>query len=97
MEDEAISGLDQIAHKVPIQAAEPHDDGANSDSHGSFSSGQSESSHEDRPSPADESTSDSEGEPDRFEDALTTGLMEEGNEILTRPAQASSQCSEPDC
>ncbi|CAK9106516.1 Retrovirus-related Pol polyprotein from transposon RE1 (Retro element 1) (AtRE1) [Includes: Protease RE1 [Durusdinium trenchii] len=45
---------------------------------------QSESSHEDGPSSADESTSDSEGEPDRFEDALTTGLAEEGNEILTK-------------
>ena len=84
MEDEAISGLDQIVHKVPIKEAEPYDDSTDSDSHGSFSSGQSESSHEDGPSSADESTSDSEGEPDRFEDALTTGLTQEGNEILTK-------------
>ena len=87
MEDEAISGLDQIVHKVPTKEAEPQDDSTDSDSHGSFSSGQSESSHEDGPSSADESTSDSEGEPDRFEDALATGLTELDQRSAAAPWQ----------
>ena len=91
MEDEAISGLDQVLHKVPLRTMQPKEHDSGSDSHGSFSSGQSESSHEDGPN-TEVDTSDSESEnadggPDDsgdYEDALTAGITEEGGEILTK-------------
>ena len=91
MEDEAISGLDQVLHKVPLRTMEPKEHDSGSDSHGSFSSGQSESSHEDGPNTevdtSDSESEDADGGPDDsgdYEDALTAGITEEGGEILTK-------------
>ena len=69
------------------------------DHHGSFSSGQSESSHEEGPSEksdtSDSEEEDSDNQDEHYEDALTTGITEEGSEILTkgqRPADRRCRC-----